>query len=247
MKADVLLYPQAVGHQLFQDKLVVVIDAFRATSTIVTALAHGAIEVIPVNEPMEAIELIRSIGKEECVIGGEQKGFKIEGFDLGNSPVEYTEPIVSGKKVVLCTTNGTKAIKRAQGADAVLIGSFLNLQAIVEWVKESARDILFVCAGSEGRVSLEDLTCAGMMIEGLKAVRPEVELSDAAQVALLVAGQARPDLTAFLRKAEHGAYLIQNRMETDVVECTRLNTFAIVPAYGDGKVVIGQRMSLIES
>ncbi|HYH02092.1 MAG TPA: 2-phosphosulfolactate phosphatase [Bacillota bacterium] len=239
MKVDVLLYPQALTNQVFLDKKVVVIDAFRATTTIVTALAHQAIEVIPVNEPAEAIALRRSIGVEECIAGGEQKGFKIEGFNLGNSPAEYIPAEIGGKKVILCTTNGTKAIKRAQGAAEVLIGAFVNIQTVIDYLKSANQDVLMVCAGREQNVSMEDLTCAGMIIQGLVAANREMELTDAARVALLIAQQAQPKLTEFLKNTEHGRYLIRIGMENDVEDCTVLNKFPILPRFTDGKVVVG--------
>lgn len=238
MKVDVLLYPQALTNQVFLDKKVVVIDAFRATTTIVTALAHQAIEVIPVNEPAEAIALSRSIGVEECIIGGEQKGFKIDGFNLGNSPAEYSSDTIAGKKVILCTTNGTKAIKRAQGADEVLIGAFVNIQAVINYLKPVNQDVLIVCAGREQNVSMEDLTCAGMIIQGIIAADGRPELSDAAQVALFIAERARAELTEFLRNTEHGRYLVQIGMGNDVDDCTVLNKYSILPRFADGKIVV---------
>ncbi|HEY8464281.1 MAG TPA: 2-phosphosulfolactate phosphatase [Bacillota bacterium] len=238
MKVDVLLYPQALTNQVFADKKVVVIDVFRATSTIITALAHQATEVIPVNEPAEAIELMRSIGTQECVIGGEHKGFKIDGFNLGNSPAEYTEDVIGGKKVILCTTNGTKAVKRAQSADEVLIGAFLNIQSVIDNLRSSNQDVLVVCAGREQHVSLEDLTCAGMIIQALSSDQG-VELTDAALIARLVAGQAQPELTSFLKNSEHGRYLMEIGMTADVEACAVLNKFAILPRYTDGKIVAG--------
>jgi 2-phosphosulfolactate phosphatase len=239
MKADVLLYPQALSNQVPGDKKVVVIDVLRATSTIVTALAHRALEVIPVNEPSEAIELVRSIGTKECILGGEQKGFKIEGFDLGNTPADYTEEKVAGKKVILCTTNGTRAVKRAQGAAEVLVASYLNLQAVVDYLGESDKDLLIVCAGREQNVSLEDLSCAGMLIRLLTAHRNDLQLSDGATVAGLIAGQAQAEgLEDFIKSTEHGRYLIQIGMEPDIRDCVTLNQYPLVPRFLNGKIVV---------
>jgi 2-phosphosulfolactate phosphatase len=239
MKADVLLYPQALSNQVPGDRKVVVIDVLRATSTIVTALAQQALEVIPVNEPSEAIELVRSIGTRECVLGGEQKGFKIEGFELGNSPADYTEAKVAGKKVILCTTNGTRAIKRAHGAAEVLVASYLNLQTVVDYLGESDKDLLIVCAGREQNISLEDLSCAGMIIRLLRARRNDLQLTDGATVAGLIAGQAQSEgLENFLKSTEHGRYLLQIGMEPDIRDCVALNQYPILPRYLNGKIMI---------
>jgi 2-phosphosulfolactate phosphatase len=240
MKADVLLYHQALNQQLINEKKAVVIDVLRATSTIVTALANRADQVIPVNEPMEAIELSRSIGVSECVLGGEQKGFKIEGFDRGNSPVEYTATAVAGKKVILCTTNGTRAIKRAQGAAEVLIGSYLNGQAVVEHLDAGEQDVLFLCAGREFNLCLEDLACAGMLVQALQQRRSDLELTDAAMLSLFVTERAHAvTLERFLANTQHGQYLIANGMGADLSECAVRDKYAIVPRYLDGKVVGG--------
>jgi 2-phosphosulfolactate phosphatase len=239
MKADVLLYPQAFSNQVPGDKKVVVIDVLRATSTIVTALAHRAVEVIPVNEPSEAIELVRSIGTQECILGGEQKGFKIEGFDLGNAPAEYTEAKVAGKKVILCTTNGTRAVKRVQGAAEVLVASYLNLQTVVDYLEENDKDFLIICAGREQNISLEDLACAGMLIRLLKAHRNDLQLSDGAAVADFIAGQAQAEgLEDFLKSTEHGKYLIQIGMESDIRDCVALNQYPLLPRFLNGKIMV---------
>jgi 2-phosphosulfolactate phosphatase len=238
MKVDVLLYPQALTHQPINDKKVVVIDVLRATSTIVTALAHQAAQVIPVIEPTEAIELSRRIGVSECILGGEQKGFKIEGFDVGNSPTEYDAATVAGKKVILCTTNGTKAIKWAQNAAEVLIGAYLNITAICDHLAASEQDVLFVCAGRELNVCLEDLACAGMMVQALKKRRGDLELSDAAAIALFVTERAQTTaLDQFFATTQHGQYLIAAGMAADLQECAALDKFAIALYFVDGKII----------
>jgi 2-phosphosulfolactate phosphatase len=238
MKVDVLLYPQILNQQLFNEKRVVVIDVLRASSTIVTALANRADQVIPVNEPAEAIELSRSIGVTECILGGEQKGFKIEGFDVGNSPTEYDAATVAGKKVILCTTNGTKVTRRVSGAKEILIGSYLNLQAISDYLSAGDQDILLVCAGREGQISLEDLACAGMFVQSLQKHRSDLELTEAATVALLVTERTQATtLEHFFAATQHGRYLVEIGMAADLQVCAVLNQFAIVPRYVDGKVI----------
>jgi 2-phosphosulfolactate phosphatase len=238
MKADVLLYPQVLNQQLINEKRVVVIDVLRASSTIVTALAHRADQVIPVNEPTEAIELSRSIGVTECILGGEQKGLKIEGFDVGNSPLEYDAAIVAEKKVILCTTNGTKVTRRMSGAAEVLIGSYLNLQAISDYLSAGDQDVLLVCAGREGQASLEDLACAGMLVQSLQQQRSALELTDAASVALFVTERAQTTtLEQFFAVTQHGRYLVKIGMAADLQVCAVLNKFAIVPRYVDGRVI----------
>ncbi|HBE81027.1 MAG TPA: 2-phosphosulfolactate phosphatase, partial [Firmicutes bacterium] len=171
VRVDVLPVPDSNVNLV--DKKVVVIDVLRATSTIVTALGNKASEIIPAIEPAEVVDLVRVIGSKECLTGGERKGLKIEGFDLGNSPAEYTEERISGKRLILCTTNGTKAIKSAQGAAEVWIGSFLNIGAVTDRLQDSTRDIVLICSGRDHSLCLEDMACAGAMIQFLQAsIRP---------------------------------------------------------------------------
>lgn len=241
MKVDVYLYPQG-GSSAMNDKNVVILDVLRATSTIVTALAHGALEVIPVLEPVEAVDLVRGIGSTECVTGGERKGYKIEGFDHGNSPLEYTEASIGGKKVILTTTNGTKAVKWVQAAAEVLIGSYLNAGAVARYLIEDQRDTVIVCAGREGNMSLEDLACAGKITALLKAAIPSLEMTDAAQTAYWISERAdQTGLERFIGETEHGRYLAEIGMVPDIQACTALDRYPILPRYRNGKIYIGER------
>lgn len=234
MLIDVIVFPTPHSPCMAEQK-VVVIDILRATSTIVTALNNKALEVIPVIEPIEVGNLLKSIGAKECITGGERKGLKIEGFDLGNSPREYSEEKVGGKKVILCTTNGTKAIQWAQGAMEVLIGSFFNVQVLLEYLLASGQDIVFVCSGRETNISLEDLTFAGMVIQSIQS-RTDCEITDAARLALYVWQQASPNLEKYIQETQHGQYLMEIGMEKDIVECLVFNKYPILPKFNNGKI-----------
>jgi 2-phosphosulfolactate phosphatase len=236
LKVDVVVVPSNNSNVNLAGKKVVVIDVLRATSTIVTALGNKALEVIPVIEPVEVADLQRIIGPRECLTGGERKGLKIEGFDLGNSPAEYTEERVQGKKLILCTTNGTKAIKWAQGASEVYIGSFLNIQAIIEQLRGSGQDLILICSGRDQNVSLEDLACAGMMTQLLQ---DEANiLTDAAKLALYVWEKASPNLEDFVKQTQHGRYLKEIEMEEDIGRCLELNKYPLLPKYCNGRISI---------
>lgn len=238
MRIDVLALPQSNSNWDWVDKKVVVLDILRATSSTVTALGNKAIEVIPVVEPGEAIELVKSLGARECVVGGERKGLKIEGFELGNSPAEYGESKVAGKKVILCTTNGTKAIKNFQGAAEVLIGSFLNVQTIADYVKEGGMHLVLVCSGRDQHLCLEDLACAGLIVKLLEEAGVVIEWTDSAKLAYFVWEKAAPDLEAFIRQTEHGRYLSEIGLGGDIPDCLALNKFPLLPRYVNGKVAI---------
>ena len=139
----------------------VIIDILRASTTITHALANGATAVIPTGEVDEARRIAADYPKDSVLLGGEREGLLIEGFDLDNNPFAYSPEVVADKTVVFTTSNGTRALLRAAEADRVLIGSFVNLQAVVNVLAADLRPIHLVCAGTQGRVTLEDVLCAG--------------------------------------------------------------------------------------
>lgn len=240
MLIDVIMVPQQAGNRLIKGQTAIILDILRATSTIVTALGNKARQIIPVVEPEAAFQLKQAIGAEDCVLGGERKGYKINGFDLGNSPAEYLEVNVSGKTVILCTSNGTKAVLWTREAREVIIGSFLNMKIICDYLKSSidngsiANDLFIVCSGREGNFSLEDFTGAGMIVSSIGS---NCELTDTAKTAQFTFENAREiGLTAFVSQAEHGRYLKEIGMESDIALCTTLNEFPILPRLVDGVI-----------
>jgi 2-phosphosulfolactate phosphatase len=228
---DVVLSPQLAGNKQLREQVIVVLDILRATSTIVTALGNQALQVIPVVEPGEAFEWKKKIGTDRCLIGGERQGYKIDGFNLGNSPGEYLGTIVAGKVIILCTSNGTKAINWAKEAREVVIGSFLNMATVVEYLRMNGRyDITVICSGREGDLSLEDLAGAGMIVDALS----DYALTDTAKIARYTYEKAKDTgITAFVGQTEHGQYLQKIGMETDIACCTALNKFPILPIFKD--------------
>lgn len=141
--------------------ITVIIDVLRASTTITHALAHGAQAVIPVGEVAEARQVAALRPIESVLLGGEREGVLIEGFDLDNNPLAYSSEVVSGKTIIFTTSNGTKALLRAREADRIVVGSFVNLQAVVHALVDDTRPLHLVCAGTEGKISLEDVLCAG--------------------------------------------------------------------------------------
>ncbi len=247
MEINVLLLPQTNNSWERVEKRAVVIDVLRASSTIVTALANNATEIIPTVESNEVIDLVHRLGAGECVTGGERKGYKIEGFELGNSPLEYTKAKVGGKKVLFCTSNGTRAIKNAQGAAEVLIGSFLNINALVDYLKTSDQDLTLICAGMGNNMSLEDLALAGMIIHLLQESQTNLHLTDEAKVAKYVWENAMHNLDAFIRNTKHGRYLAEIGMAEDIEACITLNKSTIIPRYYNGKISLKDSLSLLQA
>jgi 2-phosphosulfolactate phosphatase len=195
----------------------VVVDVLRATSTIVQALASGYRRVLCCAEIDEARELRERLG--EGVLAGERLARAIPGFDLGNSPAEFVEP--RGETVILTTTNGTRAIVAAAArAETVLVGSLLNLAAVSDAARDAGTDVEVVCAGVDGRFTLDDAYCAGR-IAGLLGG----ERSDAAEAAVRLVGSFA-SAEEGLRAAENPR---QEALGDDLAWCARESVLAVVP------------------
>jgi len=217
--------------------VIVVIDALRCCSTIVTALANGATCVIPVKTILEARRLKKKY--PEFVIAGERKGLKPKGFTLGNSPLEFSPRNVGGRGIILTTTSGTKAIFLSEKGKWVLIGAFLNARAIAEAsltiAEKEKTGISLVLAGKEGQFSLEDFLCGGAIAESFSTGR--VKLSDAVVAALLSFKGAHGSLNKVIQQGSHAQYLEKKSFENDVEFCSKMNIFNIVPFLEEERIV----------
>lgn len=216
-------------------KTVVVIDVLRATSTIVEALANGAKAIYPTTGTEEAIKLISSLGREDTLLCGERRGRTIEGYDLGNSPSEFSRSRVQSKRLVMNTTNGTRALAAVAGARKVLVGSFLNASAVAKAVAGPG-ELAVVCAGREGRFSLDDAVCAGLILSRLGTAWAEHPgTSDAARVALELAADREID-AAFLGGTAAGRALKELEMEADLEACAQVDRHLVAPVMEDGMI-----------
>jgi len=232
--------PSQVDEREMTGSTVVVIDLLRATTTICHALASGAREVVPFREIEEALAAARKVGRANVVLGGERAGLLIEGFDLGNSPAEFTREAVGGKPVYITTTNGTRALYHARFARRVLVGALVNLSAIVESVKDEPR-VDIVCAGTGGEETLEDILAAGAMVDRLTAVagtRSQLneEAASAAREWRLLVGKSelagRPiqdQLALKLRETLGGRNCIEVGNGDDLPDCAAVDRLNIVP------------------
>ena len=159
--------PQFVRESDLADGAAVVIDLLRASTTICTALAAGATEVTTFLEVADALRAAEAhAGDEPLMLGGERDGVIIPGFDLGNSPAEYTAQEVFGARVLFATTNGTRALAHARLARRVLVGAIVNLSALVESLQEE-QSVHLLCAGTGGHVTREDQLAAGAIVDAL--------------------------------------------------------------------------------
>lgn len=236
---ETLFIPEEIKNTELVGKLVVIIDVLRASSTIVTALANGCRGFIPILSPDQVKEKAQQFEKERILLGGEREGIKIEGFDLGNSPREYKREVVKDRTIIFSTTNGVKTLEMARGAYRIIIGSFLNLQAVCNYCANYQGDILIICAGKEGKFSLEDTACAGMIINFLKDVFPGgYHKADANLTAQLLYKKFGNNILEILRESQHGRYLESIGLVEDLKFCSQLDFFHIIPIFRDGIISI---------
>ena len=215
----------------------VVIDVLRASTTMITALAHGAAGIVPVADVDEARRLAGELGPR-VVLGGERGGLRISGFDLGNSPREYTAERVAGQTVVITTTNGTAALHASRDAVEIVVGAIVNRRAVAEAVRRLAGDhgvVHLVCAGTDGVVSAEDVLAAGAILDAAAADGRDDALDDAAREALAFFRRvaARGDVPAALVvefcRSPGGANLVDLGMEADLPAAAAIDSLAVVP------------------
>ncbi len=207
---------------------VVVIDVVRASSTIATALDRGCARVIPVHTVEEAIAATEGLPREATLVGGERKGLKVPGFDLGNSPREYTKRAVAGKTLVFTTTNGTWAMRAAQGGQEVIVGAIVNAGAVVRRLKARHEDVLLVPVGRQGAPVLDDVVCAGMYVDRL-ASAAGAEVTGGARLAQMVYLAYRGRLLDALRESRSGRALNRVGLGDDLLYCARASVLRTVP------------------
>lgn len=232
-KLEVCLTPALIPLYKVEDYIVVIIDIFRATSSICYGIENGAEAIIPVAEVAECAAY-REKGSE-FLLAAERNGEVVEGFDFGNSPFSYTPEKVGGKTVVLTTTNGTHALHLSRAAKKVVIGSFLNLSALSAWLGNQQEDILLVCAGWKNNFNLEDTLFAGAVVEKLKDAG--YKLDDAAIGANDLYRAGCNDINAYLKKSSHSERLKKLGIEADVAFCLQVDQITAIPVLEGDKLV----------
>lgn len=237
MRIDVYFTPQQTDELTLRDKSVVVIDVLRASTTIIAALGNGAREVIPVATVESAVKISGSLSGDVILLGGERNGKMVEGFNLGNSPAEYTGERVKGKVVIFSTTNGSQAMVKAHYARELFICGFVNISTVAETLRQNPRDFIIICGGNNGGFSLEDSVCAGMLIG--KVVGEEGEgqmLSDGALAGRALYRTYGRGILKMMRSSEHGRYLEEIGFGDDLKVCAGIDTLSFLPQL-DGNVI----------
>ena len=202
----------------------------RASTTVITALNNGAREIIPVNTIESAVKVSGNLFGDVVLRGGERNGKMIEGFNLGNSPFEYTAESVKGKSIIFYTTNGAPAMWKARYAKNLLIAGFVNITAVVNKIKEIKDDIYILCAGKQTQFCIEDAVCAGMLTKLLiDDEETETDFNDSAVAAVALFKNFSKNLLKMARTCDHGKYLIEIGFDKDIEFCTNIDTFDVVP------------------
>lgn len=221
-------------------RVVAVIDVLRASTSIATALANGARAVIPFETSEDAVTRSKQFERSEVLLAGERKMLPIPGFDLGNSPLEFTRDVVEGKTLLMTTTNGTPAIANTAGARDVVIASYVNYTAVLTMLRTALRggtDITLVCAGRERQFSLEDAGCAGRYVYNVTKRLTGVEINDAAQACVLIDRKyGDAGIPKLFEAAEHGRALAEAGFANDLAACAAVDSHNVIPIYQDRQI-----------
>jgi 2-phosphosulfolactate phosphatase len=241
MHIELFLTPVPLARTKLEHKTAVVIDVLRSSTSICAALRSGAKGVIPMAGPGEAAEMWSKLGSDNAVLAGERGGVKIENFNYGNSPTEFTKETVGDKFVVMTTTNGTGIFAKTNGAALILSGAIVNISKVSEKVAMAGQDVVVICSGLEGGFSIEDTVCGGMLIHQLITVHKlEVTLNDAASLALLLYRTNKTAIRQAIQQGEHGKILASLGFAADVEIATEIDSLPVVPVLKDGRLVLDE-------
>jgi len=233
--------PSPPNLSLLSKQVIVVIDVLRATSVMVHAMSQGTIEILPVLTVEQAFQLAKTFPSGTTLLGGEKDTRRIEGFDLGNSPREYIANRVKGKKLILRTTNGTKAFHLVSSGKEILVGSFFNIGAIAKRCLELDQDLLIFPSGDEGNFSMEDTVCGGMLIDLILKKREKyVNLTDASYGACFLYQRFEANLLEAFHLSHHGNKLIDLGLGDDLPYCAQTDITSIVPVFRNGIIKINR-------
>jgi 2-phosphosulfolactate phosphatase len=240
MHVHVVLGPAEFATAPLEGRAALVIDVLRATTSVVAACAAGCRSIIPVPDEAAARRVAGRFPGGECLLAGERGGDPIPGFDLGNSPLEYTRDRVEGRVIVLTTTNGTGAMLAAAPAASVGVAALTNAAAAARWALEADADLTLLCAGEKGSFCLEDAVCAGFVVEALASSASNGQrLTDAAMAARRMAGVYAGRLERLVEDAAWARHLEKAGRAEDFTACLALSTVGQVPVRSGGVIVPG--------
>jgi 2-phosphosulfolactate phosphatase len=232
-KLETCFSPALYEADLHSGSIVVIIDILRASSAICTAFANGAESIIPVSEVDEA----REYKNRGYLVAAERDGYVLDFADFGNSPFNFTREKVAGKTIAYSTTNGTGIIKMASSASAIVIGSFLNISAISEWIIAQQKDVVLFCAGWKNRFNIEDTICAGAIAEKLMNSSLFSTICDSTLAAMDLWTIAENDLLGYIEKAAQRSRLRDKGLDDCISFCLTMDYTRKIPVIKNGILV----------
>jgi len=235
-RIDVYFTPGATERAPLDGRSIVVIDVLRSSTTIAWALRNGAAKVIPVETVEEATRLAHTLDAKTRLLCGERDGRKVSGFDMGNSPLEYTRERVEGKTLVFASTNASPLMAGVLAGQPQRVLGYVNLSAVADSLEKDSADVAVVCAGRLGRFSLEDAACAGALVRRLVQRAAGLTMNDAAEMTAEYDRAHGADPEGILRRSEHGRYLADLGFEEDLPVCAAVDQVPLVPLLKDGRI-----------
>jgi 2-phosphosulfolactate phosphatase len=238
-KIDLYLTPHEIERAPLDKRQLVVVDVLRTCSTLAHALRNGAAKVIPVESVEEATRIAQTLDPKQRLLCGERDGSKVNGFDLGNSPREYDAGRVEGTTLVFASTNASPVMAGLLVGREQRLLSYVNVGAVADAVREEGADLSIICAGRNGRLSLEDSACAGALVRRLVETLPsgrQPELNDAAELAMAYDRVYGGEPETILRRSDHGRYLIELGFEDDLAICAAVDSVPVVPHLKEGRI-----------
>ena len=244
---SIILSQSQIHDELFlKDKNVIILDVLRATTTISVALTNGAKEIIPTENISTAVRVAK--GSKNSLLCGERNGKIVDGFNLGNSPLEYTPEAVKDKSLIFSTTNGTVSIIKSRFAKLCLLCSFVNMSSIVDFVNSIDEDFTIICSGKLNEFCLEDAVCAGMFLSKLNSGR-NIEMKDSEvaslnlsnDLAMIMNVPSQDKILKMFYLSEHGKYLSSLGFDTDLELCSKIDSYPSIPMFKNGVVKLKEQ------
>ena len=251
-KIEVYLTQSLINDDLFlKGKNVLVVDVLRATTTITVALANGAKEIIPAESVSTAARISKGLGNS--LLCGERNGTIVEGFNLGNSPFEYSGEVIKDRSLIFSTTNGTLSITKSRLAKSCVLGGFINLSKVVKHIKSLEEDLVIVCSGKLNNFCIEDTVCTGIIINKLFSDisdKTKYDLDDSAYACLKLGislvtenrSPLREKILEMFKKSEHGKYLLSLGFEEDLKLCSGIDSYSYLPVYHNGTIKLPEKI-----
>ena len=232
-KLETCFSPAMYKREEHINSIIVIIDVFRASSSICTAFANGATAIIPVEDISEA----KDYKARGYLVAAERDGYVLDFADFGNSPFNFTKEKVKGKIIVYSTTNGTGIINLSSSAYKTVVGSFLNIGSLTQWLIRQDRDVLLFCAGWKNRFNIEDTVCAGAMAELLLSNKLYTTICDSTLASLDLWSLASSDLKGYIEKAAQRSRLREKKLDDCIEFCLKLDFTDKIPVMKNGILV----------